>query len=96
MATSHRTHIMLCRSRYSIVARTVLSDVEHFDLRFFSCLFPNLFLRQSEVVSVLDVRMLVKTDRRCVAVDVVEGVRVFLLVVCFTNEFVFISTGHSK
>jgi hypothetical protein len=74
MSTSHRTHIMLCRSRYSIMARTVLIDVEHFDLRIFGCLFTNLLLRQSKVVSVLDVRMLVETDRRCIAVDIVERV----------------------
>jgi hypothetical protein len=44
VATSHRADIMLRRRRKSAVARTVLIDVEHFNLRLLCGVLADLFL----------------------------------------------------
>ena len=44
VATSHRADIMLRRCRKSAVARAVLIDVEHFNLRLLCGVFADLFL----------------------------------------------------
>ena len=44
VATSHRADIMLRRRRKSTVARAVLIDVEHFNLRLLCGVLADLFL----------------------------------------------------
>ncbi len=85
VATSHRANIMLRRRRESAVARTVLIDVKHFNLRLFCCVFTDLLLCKGQVVVVLNVRMLVETYGWSVTIDIGERVRVLLFILVFTD-----------